>query len=133
MSERFNAVLRLRRDNDFNYAKIANSFVPADGEICLVDTASSGLRIVCGDGSSPFGELNFIDDILAEGYFNNGIFYKDFDLLNPIAASTNKIYFDYNTQNLYIYDGTKYNVINSPLPTASSSTAGMMKLYSTIG
>ena len=33
-----NAVLRLRRDNDYNYAKIANSFVPANGEICLVDT-----------------------------------------------------------------------------------------------
>jgi hypothetical protein len=53
--KKFNAVLQLRRDNDYNYAKIAESFIPAKGEICLVDTARSGLRVVCGDGATPFG------------------------------------------------------------------------------
>lgn len=50
-----NAVLRLRRDNDFNYAKIKDTFIPANGEICLVDTARNGLCAVCGDGVTPFG------------------------------------------------------------------------------
>jgi hypothetical protein len=50
-----NAILRLRRDNDYNYAKIKDTFIPADGEICLVDTARNGLRAVCGDGVSTFG------------------------------------------------------------------------------
>jgi hypothetical protein len=59
-----NAVLRLRRDNEFNYDKIKNSFVPADGEICLVDTARDGLRAVCGDGKSTFAELSFLNDLI---------------------------------------------------------------------
>lgn len=50
-----NAVLRLRRDNDYNYSKIKDSFIPKNGEICLIDTAKDGLRAVCGDGSSTFG------------------------------------------------------------------------------
>ena len=30
-----NAILRLRRDNHYNYAKIKDTFIPANGEICL--------------------------------------------------------------------------------------------------
>ena len=54
------AVLRLRRDNDYNYEKIKDSFIPANGEICLVDTAKEGLRIICGNGVDKFGDLKFI-------------------------------------------------------------------------
>ena len=57
-----NAVLRLRRDNDYNYAKIKDTFIPANGEICLVDTARNGLRAVCGDGVSTFGQLEYIGE-----------------------------------------------------------------------
>ena len=64
-----NAVLRLRRDNDYNYAKIKDSFIPANGEICLVDTARDGLRAVCGDGVSTFGQLNFLADFIKKGYY----------------------------------------------------------------
>ena len=59
-----NAVLRLRRDNDYNYAKIKDSFIPANGEICLVDTAREGLRAVCGDGINTFGQLEFLNDFI---------------------------------------------------------------------
>jgi hypothetical protein len=60
VGKQLNAILRLRRDNYYNYEKIKDSFVPANGEICLVDTARDGLRAVCGDGVHSFGELNFI-------------------------------------------------------------------------
>jgi hypothetical protein len=59
-----NVVIRLRRDNDYNYKKIKDTFIPENGEICLVDTARDGLRAVCGDGKTTFGELPFINDIL---------------------------------------------------------------------
>ena len=39
--------LRLRRDNSFNYDKIKDTFIPANVEICLVDTPRDGLRAVC--------------------------------------------------------------------------------------
>ena len=71
------AVLRLRRDNYFNYDKIKDSFVPANGEICLVDTAKDGLRAVCGDGVTPFGRLNFMGDL--------GDFEVGFELLVILA------------------------------------------------
>ena len=68
-----NTILRLRRDNDYNYRKIKDTFVPADGEICLVDTARDGLRAVCGDGISTFGELTYLDDL--------GTDFRDLDML----------------------------------------------------
>ena len=63
-----NAVLRLRRDNDYNYAKIKDTFIPANGEICLVDTAREGLRAVCGDGVHTFGQLAYIGELIVKGY-----------------------------------------------------------------
>lgn len=73
-----NAVLRLRRDNDYNYDKIKSTFIPANGEICLVDTAKEGLRAVCGDGKSTFAELSFLNDFIQKGYYFEGNFYSDF-------------------------------------------------------
>ena len=72
-----NAIIRLRRDNDYNYNKIKDRFIPANGEICLVDTARDGLRAVCGDGKTPFGQLKYIGDIkkVPEGSKPSGTFF----------------------------------------------------------
>jgi hypothetical protein len=74
-----NAILRLRRDNDYNYAKIKDTFIPANGEICLVDTARYGLRAVCGDGVSTFGQLEYIGESFQQGYWDHitETFYYD--------------------------------------------------------
>jgi hypothetical protein len=72
-----NAIIRLRRDNDYNYAKIKDRFIPANGEICLVDTADSGLRIICGDGQHTFGQLSYIDNYLKWGFYRNNTFFTD--------------------------------------------------------
>ena len=133
----FNAVLQLRRDNDYNYAKVKDTFIPADGEICLVDTARSGLRMVCGDGVTPFGELDFIDSVLLKGYIKDGIFYTDTTYTTACKTSTNLLYLDISTAALYFYDGEKYQEISrTVMPTASmatNTTPGIMKLYSTVG
>ena len=57
----FNGIIRLRRDNDYNYEKIKDIFIPAKGEVCLVDTALRGLRAKVGDGVTKFGELEYAD------------------------------------------------------------------------
>lgn len=133
----FNAVLQLRRDNDYNYAKVQDKFIPANGEICLVDTARSGLRAVCGDGKTPFGELDFIDSVFLKGYMKDGFFYLDAEHTVLGKSSMNLLYIDLPTSSLYYFDGQKYQEISrAQIPTASMATdtnPGIMKLYSTTG
>lgn len=124
-----NAILRLRRDNEFNYEKIKNSFVPADGEICLVDTAREGLRAVCGDGKTTFAELEFLNDLIQKGYVNNGVFYKDAEFTQQLAPKTICIYIDLKTNQLYHYNGDFFNEIGAKVPTASAELPGVLKLY----
>jgi len=57
-----NAVIQLRRDNDYNFKKVENSFIPANGEVVLVDTAKDGLRAKVGDGFSTFAQLQYTDN-----------------------------------------------------------------------
>lgn len=128
-----NAILRLRRDNDFNYNKIKDTFIPADGEICLVDTAFNGLRAVCGDGVSTFGQLEFMNDLIIKGYYKDGYFYEDAEGLKQIKSMAIKIYIDLNTNTMYHYNGQKYQEIDAKIPSASSTLPGVMKLYDEVG
>ena len=128
-----NAILRLRRDNDYNYAKIKDSFVPANGEICLVDTARNGLRAVCGDGVKTFGELKYLDDFVQYGYYNEGNFYEDVNFSIEISAYTTRLYVDLKTSQLHYFNGSEYKRLNNNLELASEELAGVMKLYSTTG
>ena len=132
-----NTIIRLRRDNDYNYAKIKDKFIPADGEICLVDTARDGLRAVCGDGKTKFGELTYLDEIIIKGYYSDNKFYKDKELTTELPSQTNKIYICIKkVYTLYIYDGINYHQISGAagsLPTATAEVPGIMKLYNTIG
>ena len=132
----FDGVIKLRRDNYFNYEKIKDTFIPANGEICLVDTAIHGLRAVCGDGVTPFSKLEYIGELLVKGYFNNNKFYKDLEYAEEIQASDIKIYIDKNTSNLYYYNGINYIQIGGTpgsIPTATAAVPGIMKLYDSIG
>lgn len=128
-----NAVLRLRRDNDYNYAKIKDSFIPANGEICLVDTARDGLRAVCGDGVSTFGQLDFLVDFIKKGYYYEGNFYSDAAHTIELDSFTTNLYIDLKTNQLYFFNGAEYKELNNNLQLASEQAAGIMKLYSTTG
>lgn len=128
-----NAVLRLRRDNDYNYAKIKDTFIPANGEICLVDTARDGLRAVCGDGKTLFGELDFLNDFIKKGYFKEGNFYSDPSCLNELDSLTTNLYIDLKTSQLYFFNGIEFKELNKNLVLASEQISGVMKLYSTTG
>lgn len=131
-----NAILRLRRDNDFNYEKIKDSFVPANGEICLVDTARNGLRAVCGDGVSTFAQLEYIGESFQQGYYDSlsGLFYKDKALAYEITDKReNVIYLDIDSEQIYYYNGAAYKKIELGMPTASETVLGVLKLYNEVG
>lgn len=131
-----NAIIRLRRDNDYNYAKIKDTFIPANGEICLVDTARSGLRAVCGDGISTFGQLEYIGESFQQAYWDNSnqTFYYDKQLTREITSKKeNVLYLDIDTSQIYYYTGTQFKQIELGLPTASETVLGVLKLYNNTG
>lgn len=132
-----NAVIQLRRDNDYNFKKVENSFIPANGEVVLVDTAKDGLRAKVGDGFSTFAQLQYTDNdirnTVQQGYYDNNVFYKDATKQTVSLAMVNKIYIDIPTRKLYYYNGEQYVLVNANMPIATSETPGMVKLYTTTG
>ena len=131
------AVLQLRRDNDFNFDKIKDTFIPANGEVVLVDTAKDGLRAKVGNGYSTYAELSFTDadlrNAVLHGYLKDNIFYYDNTYSTPMAAMINKIYIDDSVYKIYYFDGTEYKNIQTTFSTANDITPGLVKLYSTTG
>lgn len=132
------AIIRLRRDNDYNFEIIKDTFVPANGEVILVDTASDGLRAKVGDGYSTYAQLNFTDTDLRNaalpGYYDNGVFYQDLAKQIPYTGMINKIYINKSNSTIWYFDGTEYiNVSGNIVNNATSATAGIMKLYNTTG
>ena len=116
-----NSSIALRRDNDYNYAKVAEKFIPAYGEICLIDTARSGLRAVCGDGVTPFYALEYMDNLFIKGYYNAGLFYTDAGHTVLCKKNTNVLYIDIRTSAMYYFDGSEYKELGrGSIPTATS-------------
>lgn len=134
---RIDATIRLRRDNDYNYEAIKDKFIPASGEVVLVDTARDGLRAKVGDGVSTYAQLQFVDEdirnAVLQGYYNNGVFYKDITLQTPFRAMFNKLYIDRPHSKVYYFNGVEYIPVDAELTTASSDVAGIMKLYNEMG
>lgn len=133
-----NAIFKLKRDNDYNYEKIKDKYIPSNGEMILVDTARNGLRAKIGDGVSTYANLKFVDvdiakNIIVNGYFYNKQFYYDRGHNELISASENKIYIDGHTGKFYSYNGTEYQTPDVEIPIATSEVAGIMKLYNTVG
>ena len=132
-----NAIIQLRRDNDYNYKKVENTFIPANGEVVLVDTAKDGLRAKVGNGYSTFAQLPYTDadlrNTVLHGYFYQNGFYQDAIHSVLMNGMINKIYIDDTTRKLYFFDGTQYIVINDDIVTATAQTPGVVKLYGTTG
>ena len=125
--KRVEAIFKLRRDNDYNYEKVKDTFIPAKGEVCLVDTARLGLCIKVGDGVSTYGSLEYVNTVFQMVTFVEG---KAFINDKEITPNGNKIYIDANnTNDLYYYNGVKFVLIGP----GSLPTAGIIKLYSTTG
>lgn len=137
MKKTIDATIRLRRDNDYNYEAIKDIFIPSNGEVILVDTASDGLRAKVGNGVNTYAELPFTDEdirnAVLQGYYNNGIFYQDPTLNTPFNKMINKVYIDKVNSQIYYYNGVEYVPLTATYSTASSDVAGLVKLYNTVG
>jgi hypothetical protein len=141
MSNIFNGIIRLRRDNDYNYDLIKDTFIPADGEVCLIDTVRKGLRAKVGDGKTVFAKLEYtdaqiysaIESVVVRGYYKNGDFYADSLYSNKLIPVTTSLYINITENNIYTYNGTTFEVLDGQVSTASSATAGIMKLYGEVG
>lgn len=137
MAQTLNAIIQLRRDNDYNFEKIKDRFIPANGEVVLVDTAKDGLRAKIGNGYSTYAQLNFTDadlrNAVLHGYLKNNIFYQDNLYSVPMTNMINKIYIDDAVRKIYFYDGSEYKNIQTTFTTASDIEPGLVKLYSTVG
>lgn len=125
-----NTIIQLRRDNEFNYP---TTYVPRNGEVLLIDTPTKGLQVKVGNGTSTFTQLDYYaSDIIVRGYYFEDKFYSDNNHENLITGSNLKIYVDISTSRLYIYNEEQYTIINT-VPYASSTNAGILKLYDTTG
>jgi hypothetical protein len=149
MTKTIDVVFTLRRDNDYNYEKVKNTFIPAKGEPCLVDTSKDGLRVIVGDGKTLWKDLDFADNFLIKGYYNseNGCFYEDYDssnsddnesgFTNEIEGSVNKLYIDLLTNAIFFYERINGNgqfiSYTGSYNYASDKIAGVMKLYDETG
>lgn len=135
------SVIALRRDNDYNYKKIENTFIPANGEVCFVDVAGYGLRTKVGNGVSTFAQLPYADEtilqninsLIVKGYLYQGKFYIDASHTELIEGMIGRIYIDAISSKLYTYNGINYETQNGSLPNATADTAGVVKLYDQVG
>lgn len=133
MAKVINTVIKLRYDQDYNYQRVGNTFIPAKGEVCLVNTSNSGLRALVGDGQKTYNQLDYVDYIFFRGYFDGKVFWKEEEFVNELEKNINKIYIALNSNNdLYIYNGENYEKLYN-LPYANSKTAGVVKLYDEVG
>lgn len=131
----------LRRDNDYNYKKTENTFIPAFGEVCFVDVAGYGLRAKVGDGVTVFAQLPYMDEALTQtinglivrGYYFKGEFYVDPAHTTLLGEQVGRIYIDASTSKLYTFNGVEYVTSLTSLPNATADTPGVMKLYDQTG
>ena len=126
----------VRRDNDYNYDKVADTFVPSNGEICLVDTSKDGLRVKVGDGKTVWRELEYADEFIIKGYYNEGKFYKDNLFTKPISGAVHKLYIDLRTNKIYFYDNDTFLAPTMGITVddiATPDRAGVVKLYDELG
>lgn len=132
-----NTIIQLRRDNDYNFEKVKNTFIPANGEVVLVDTARDGLRAKVGDGFSTWAQLPYTDadlrNAVLHGYLFNNQFYYEAAHQTIITGMINKIYIDDATRKIYFFDGSQYVNIQESLVTATAQTPGVLKLYGETG
>lgn len=132
-----NAIIQLRRDNEYNFEAVKNTFIPANGEVVLVDTAKNGLRAKVGNGVNTYAQLQFTDEdirnAVLHGYLIDGSFYKTINKDGLIQPMINKIFIDNSTRKIYFYDGIEYKNIQSTFTTATSIEPGLVKLYATTG
>lgn len=128
--KQMNAVLRLRRDKALKY-NLLRSFIPLDGEVCIVDTAREGIKIKIGDGITQWENLPYSElGVLQLGYQSGGIFYADQEHTEALDMLSS-LYIDLDTNRVWYKTSSGLKEIKVPLPNATRDIPGILKLYDT--
>lgn len=133
MTRVINTIIKLRKDTEANFLKVGKSFIPADGEVCLVETELYGVREKIGDGKTNFETLPYLDEVnnvVLIGYYFNGKFFTDSTYTKELMVGEKHVYIDENSKYMYIYSEGEFRPTN---PIATDTLAGIMKLYQTSG
>jgi len=137
-------IIKLRRDAVNNYAS-HGTHVPMTGEVCIVDpTATSpwsparNIRLKIGDGKTSFNDLPYLDEenyFVRRAYYFNDALYEDLAHEKQIEPSVDVLYIDLYSGNLYYFDDndSKLKASKVVIPDASATTAGIMRLYTSLG
>ena len=133
-------VIQLRKDILSAYEATQNTFIPADGEVCLVELATGEIKMKIGDGTSTFAQLDYadkftqqkIESVNVRGYYYNGEFYVNKTYTEKYVPYTYKLYIDNDTREIYSYNGTNYEIC-SMVEYATPEKAGVAKLYDSLG
>ena len=127
------AVLKLRRDSENNFNR--SNIVLQEGEIALVSTPFQGTQIKIGNGQARFSELKYDTlGLLARGFLANETTFND-NTNHAIDHDEHILFLDLNNGFLYYWDSVnnKYQYVKqNEVPAATSSVAGIMKLYDTV-
>lgn len=136
------AVIKIRREKEAYYKQYETSFVPEDGELCLVDTASDGLMMKVGDGISTWDTISYFNQLVLQGYYdsNTKLFWADQENTTLMDIKRSALYIDLRSGNrIYYYNGTTFVLLaggsgggSTEVDLATASTAGIMKLYDNI-
>ena len=132
MEKQVKAVLRLRKDNENNFSR--SNIILQDGELAIVTTPFSGLKIKIGDGSHTFNQLNYDTlGLLVEGFKQTDTRFVYTDNATTIDPHDHILFLDRNTGFMYYWNNytEKYEYINKN-EVATSQMAGISKLYDTI-
>ena len=126
-------VIQLRKDTELNFAKVAHKFIPADGEVCLVETTDFGIKTKIGNGVDYIGDLPYAEDGQAAimGYYNSqyDCFFKEQTETNIIPAAVNTLYIDIPSSEVYHRLPDHFEKIIS-VAKVDLNKAGLTKLYS---
>lgn len=142
IEDEINTRVRLWKDTDENFESIKDSLIPLNGEIIIVECDDGDIRYKVGNGTSTYEELPFADQlirdqisgIVVQGYYHEGQFYTTTAHNIKIVPYDYKVYIDIDGGNSYYYsndDESYHTLVN--VPEASSTVAGIMKLYNETG
>lgn len=130
MAQVIKTTFKLRRGSSETWSK--NNPILAYGE---PGYQLDGNRLKIGDGVTPWNQLEYLDNLLLKGYYNNenNEFYWDAAFSEKIKGVPNKMYIDLSTNQLYHYENRFFAVGATSSIMASETVAGIAKLYNDCG
>lgn len=142
MSTTVQTRIKLRNDSEENFNKVASTLIPLNGEVLLVKTQNYGVLTKIGDGTTVYKDLKFVNLNetntvklnLVKGYYKDNEFFASSNYTVKLNLYETQLYVDLATNYMYLYNASTEKLVQIVnVPTATDSTAGIIKLYNSQG